>query len=62
VLFALVKANMKDTQIVVTGNGPEPAARTRSNTRRPQPSFESIFNDAPAKPADRARWRWENKQ
>jgi lipoprotein-anchoring transpeptidase ErfK/SrfK len=60
VLFALVKANMKDTQIVVTGAGAEPAARARGATRRPQPSFESIFTGAPAKPADRARWRWEN--
>jgi lipoprotein-anchoring transpeptidase ErfK/SrfK len=60
VLFALVNANKKDTQIVVTGEAPKQAERTRGATRRPQPSFESIF--APAKPADRARWRWENKQ
>jgi hypothetical protein len=62
VLFKLVKANMKDTQIVVTGAGAEPATRARGATRRPQPSFESIFTGAPAKSADRARWRWENMQ
>jgi lipoprotein-anchoring transpeptidase ErfK/SrfK len=61
VLFTLVKANVKDTQIVVTGEKPAPAVRERnkrrvreSNERRPrapvarQPSFtfEDIFGGA----------------
>jgi lipoprotein-anchoring transpeptidase ErfK/SrfK len=48
VLFALVKENMEDTQIVVTGEGPAPRARagkegSRGAPARPYQSFESIF-------------------
>jgi len=50
VLFALVKAHMKDTQVVVIGDRPERAA-ARDNSaskrgraaRRPARTFESIF-------------------
>jgi len=47
VLFALVKANVKDTQIVIAGEGPqairrEPGERSRA-TGRPANTFESIF-------------------
>lgn len=50
-LFALVKANMNDTRIVVTGAGaPQPHIARRARTQRPrggeayrQPGFESIF-------------------
>ena len=60
VLFALVKDNMKDTQIVVTGEGAAPAARGRGETGRAR-SFEDIFGGTPGHgDADRARQRWEN--
>jgi lipoprotein-anchoring transpeptidase ErfK/SrfK len=49
VLFALVKANMKDTQIVITGERPAPAVRERSPRARPRARAESrpsfIFED-----------------
>ena len=49
VLFALVKANMKDTQIVITGEKPAPAVRDRSRRTRPRARAESrpsfIFED-----------------
>ena len=52
VLFALVQANMRDTQIVVTGDRPRAAperSERRHHTRaRPSPrSFEQIFNALP---------------
>lgn len=47
VLFALVKANMKDTRIVVTGEGAPRRVRAREESRRDVPagprSFEDIF-------------------
>ena len=53
VLFALVKASVKDTQIMITGEGPQ-AIRGERNSRerspaigRPSNTFESIFS-APA--------------
>jgi hypothetical protein len=59
VLFALVKDNMKDTQIVVTGEGAAPAARRRGETGRAR-SFEDIFGGTPGQgDADLARQRWE---
>ena len=46
-LFALVQASQKDTQIIVAGEGPqairrEPGERSRA-TGRPANTFESIF-------------------
>ena len=63
VLFALVKANMKDTRIVVTGEGPARRMRTpeegsQGTPVRPRPSFEDIFSDRPD--TDLARQRWQN--
>ena len=62
VLFALVQANMKDTQIVVTGESPAQRARARGEAQRPQRSFEDIFGATPSGDpnADLARRRWEN--
>ena len=62
VLFALVQANMKDTQIVVTGESPAQRARARGEAPRPQRSFEDIFGATPSGDpnADLARRRWEN--
>ena len=67
VLFALVRANMKDTQIVVTGESPSAAIVRERGTVRGEPrrsrSFEEIFNAAPGNSdsdADLARKRWEN--
>ena len=72
VLFALVKDNMRDTRIVVTGEAPASVrsrsrARTSSDRGERAPvqrwrSFESIFNEAPDDNADLARKRWENMQ
>lgn len=56
-LFALVKANVKDTQIVITGESPqairgERGERSRA-TERPANTFESIFSPpASRKPSD----------
>ncbi len=53
VLFELVRKNMKDTQIIVTGDGPAPAVsqssarQRRSAVERPARTFESIFGGAP---------------
>ena len=44
VLFALVKANMKTTQIVVSGEGAPATPRAGATSRRPLRTFESIFN------------------
>ena len=70
VLFNLVKEHVRDTQIVITGERPEPEARGREwgertgarvESRRSRQSFEEIFNGAPAA-NDVARQRWENRQ
>ena len=68
-LFALVKERVGDTTIVVTGDLPERAARSRAAPRahtaptRAHRNFEDTFNSAPdAAEADRARQRWENLQ
>jgi L,D-transpeptidase catalytic domain len=62
VLFALVKEHMRDTQIVVTGEGPAQAARTRGEATRAPANFEDIFGGTPSEDpnADFARKRWEN--
>ena len=76
VLFALVQDNMKDTQIVVTGEAPEPQVRGRQRGERTakrhdaRPAqadrpvhrgFFDFFNTTPdAYDDDRARWRWNN--
>jgi lipoprotein-anchoring transpeptidase ErfK/SrfK len=47
ILFALVKANMKDTTIVVTGERPArsaPEARRRPRNKRAPESFEELFS------------------
>jgi hypothetical protein len=71
VLFGLVKEHMRDTQIVVTGEQPEPQAhgrergerRGRGESRRAHRSFEDIFDAAPDAGEDGfARRRWENRQ
>ena len=68
VLFALVQANMQDTQIVVTGEGVAQSARSRSGAPRVRDerrrSFEDIFGGTPSEDAnaDRARQRWENRR
>jgi hypothetical protein len=68
VLFGLVKEHLRDTQIVITGEAPEPQARGRvertSRRGADQParqSFDEIFNETPAA-GDFARRRWENRQ
>jgi len=57
ILFALVKNNMKDTRIVVTGEGPPRRMREEGFRRsfdRPQQDFEQIFgspsDSSPAQP------------
>jgi len=50
ILFALVKAHMRDTQIVVTGERPHVAPRrhrrhSHRRARHPQRTFENIFDD-----------------
>lgn len=48
VLFALVKAYVKDTQIIVTGDGPQASRRERGRASgRPSNTFESIFSSPP---------------
>src|SRR5476651_1677472 len=71
VLFGLVKEHVRDTQIVITGEQPEPQARGRERgERRERPvergearparrNFEDIFNAAPDA-GDIALKRWEN--
>jgi hypothetical protein len=73
VLFSLVQEHMRDTQIVITGEAPEPQARgrieltsTRIESRRgavspARQSFEEIFNGTPGD-GDFARRHWENRQ
>jgi hypothetical protein len=60
VLFALVQANMQNTQIVVTGEG-APSARSRGEGKRAR-GFQDIFSGTPSGDpnADLARKRWEN--
>ena len=63
ILFALVKENMWDTQIVVTGEAPAPQTRGHSVAKRPRGSVEDIFGGTPDDAdsnADFARRRWEN--
>jgi hypothetical protein len=67
-LFSLVKEHVRETQIVITGEAPEPQARGRVErtsagveSPRPRQSFEEIFNGAPGD-GDFARRRWENRQ
>ena len=70
VLFGLVKEHVRDTQIVITGEQPEPQARGRERSeprergegQRARRSFEDIFGGAPGGDpnADLARRRWEN--
>ncbi len=69
-LFNLVKEHVRETQIVITGDRPEPEARrgersertlARSENRRSDQSFDEIFNGAPDA-NDVARQRWENRQ
>jgi hypothetical protein len=62
VLFALVKPNMKDTRIVVTGEGAPPRVRVREESSRvmpgrPSQTFEGIFRGPPEN--DLARQRRE---
>jgi hypothetical protein len=59
VLFKLVQANMKDTLIVVSGDGPAAQVGVRGE-RRPAQTFDGIFNASPAFDGDLARRRWEN--
>jgi len=65
VLFGLVKERMRDTQIVITGERPEPEARGRERSsgrgdaQSAPRSFEDIFGGANA---DLARQRWDNRQ
>jgi hypothetical protein len=53
-LFALVKANVKDTQIVITGESPQALRGERSRaTEQPSNTFESIFSPpAGRRPSD----------
>jgi hypothetical protein len=62
-LFSLVKENVRDTQIVITGDRPEPEARgrERGDGKSAHQSFEEIFSNAPATD-DIARRRRENWQ
>jgi len=72
VLFALVKANRRDTRIVVTGERPQAAPRPSRHhrryirTRRPPPeNFENLFqgalNEAPAVNEWRALEHWQRR-
>jgi hypothetical protein len=69
ILFALVKAHMRDTEIVVTGARPAPApSRHRRHSRRhardSQRTFENIFDDSAddARSDERRAWkRWERR-
>ncbi len=61
VLFELVKAHKKDTEIVVTGEAPKQAPRARGTNRRTSRGAERAF-PGPAPRSDLARWRWENMQ
>ena len=73
VLFGLVKEHVRDTQIVITGEQPEPQARgrdrgerrertvERGEARPARRNFEDIFNAAPDA-GDIAVKRWENRQ
>jgi hypothetical protein len=63
-LFGLVKEHVRDTQIIITGDRPEPEARgdkrdERSENRHPRRNFEEIFSDTPVSD-DIARQRREN--
>jgi hypothetical protein len=70
VLFGLVQEHMRDTRIVVIGEGAASQARGRQRgertggrgeTRRTRRGFDDSFNAAPdAGEPDRARRRWEN--
>ncbi len=66
VLFELVKEHMRDTQIVVIGEGAASQARGRQSGERTggrgaRRGFDDIFNAAPdAGEPDRARRRWNN--
>lgn len=42
ILFDLVKANVKDTQIIVTGERPSPPARERTSRRRGERASQSV--------------------
>ena len=68
ILFALVKEHMRDTQIVVTGEGAAPQVRSRERgewtgqrgeTQPAHRSFQDIFFGAPDA-GDLAGRRWEN--
>jgi hypothetical protein len=64
-LFGLVKENVRDTQIIITGDQPDPETRGREQgertSARPHRSFEEIFNDAPLTDdiAQRRRENWQ---
>jgi hypothetical protein len=64
-LFGLVKDRVRDTQIIITGDRPEPEARGRERdertSERPRRNFEEIFSGAPPSD-DLARRRRENWQ
>jgi lipoprotein-anchoring transpeptidase ErfK/SrfK len=64
VLFALVKEHMTDTEIVVTGESPAPAARERGEGRRSRRGVEDSFGGRSSGDpnADLARKLWENRQ
>ena len=68
VLFALVKANRRDTEIVVTGERPHAAPRHERRShhrrvRRAPRTFENVFNssDDPVSNEQRALRHWERR-
>jgi hypothetical protein len=63
ILFALVKAHVSETRIVVTGESPAPQPRGRGERRRGGENFEDVFGGNSGKDAgDLARRHWENRQ
>jgi lipoprotein-anchoring transpeptidase ErfK/SrfK len=64
VLFDLVRANVKDTEIVVTGERParQGGMAAQTSRRAGDRSTGDRYDAAPASPDDLARWRIENRE
>ena len=63
ILFDLVKANVKDTQIIVTGERPSPPARERTVSRRGERASRSADNSRAVgnSDAELALRLWKNR-
>jgi lipoprotein-anchoring transpeptidase ErfK/SrfK len=60
ILFALVKDNVRDTRIVVTGESPGADAVGRGGPTPARANFEDVFGNGAGD--DFARRRWDNRQ